>query len=600
MEDNLEFDDLELEEPEETVVDDDFGFDDFGDFGDFGTETGENEGTDSDSDDFGFDDLLETGVNESENSESESDDFGFDDLLETVSSKSETESDDFNFDDLATESDTSADVGWDDNILDESNSDNISFDESGIEGTEITEVDDTDYTDGVPVSDAELHDSESYESELDSSHSFIDSTGNIKVQVANDDRENGFELTYIDIDKIAITRRIRNLSSVDSLVQSIKSTGLLEPLVVVETETEGLYVLLSGYRRIQACARAGKRRIPCIVNTRVNTTEIPIIEAMYNHSKRYTIKEQIDYIDYLEKEQGILNASMIEYLLQMNSGDYTKLKDILNDNDDDIVSKLYDGTYDISTAFKKLEQRRKKESAEEKENKRASKVYEDEAESGADKIEGSGEEVDGVALTEDQIQSLAFNLNDLDSDSSDDKSLAEMVEETKDLEGFEPYKQDVHNREIVDPAIRTSVMVRDNGTCQCCKKGGVQMANSLDFHHILPVSLGGPDTVDNGVMLCVLCHRQIHLYSTDELEIDPVLINDVKFDDLTDKQKEQYSNEGVFDDEKRRYKNVVQLANVIRKGMAMKGINKRQYKKDNPNTGVGRRKPGAKAEQEIL
>ena len=55
----------------------------------------------------------------------------------------------------------------------------------------------------------------------------------------------------------------------------------------------------------------------------------------------------INYIDYLEKEKGILSASMIEYLLQMNSGDYTKLKDILNDDDDDIVSKLMDGTYTI-------------------------------------------------------------------------------------------------------------------------------------------------------------------------------------------------------------------------------------------------------------
>ena len=139
----------------------------------------------------------------------------------------------------------------------------------------------------------------------------------------NADAENGFELIYIDIENIAITRRIRKMQSVEGLVQSIQSTGLLCPLVVIPTATEGLYVLLDEYRRIQACARAGKTRVPCLVNTLVNTPEIPILEAMYNHAQKYSIKEQIDYINYLETEKGIMNPAMIEYLLQMNSGDYS-------------------------------------------------------------------------------------------------------------------------------------------------------------------------------------------------------------------------------------------------------------------------------------
>lgn len=65
--------------------------------------------------------------------------------------------------------------------------------------------------------------------------------------------------------------------------------------MVAPTATEGVYVLLNGYRRILACAKAGKRRIPCIVNTKVSTPEIPVLEALYNHSKKYSIKEVIDY-----------------------------------------------------------------------------------------------------------------------------------------------------------------------------------------------------------------------------------------------------------------------------------------------------------------
>ena len=380
-----------------------------------------------------------------------------------------------------------------------------------------------DYTDGAIVSDIDLHDDED-EMVPTMETDFISDSGSIVVQDTNDDKEIGFTLTYLNVEQIAITQRIRKMKSVEGLVKSVQSTGLLKPLVVAPTATEGLYVLLDGYRRIQACARAGITKVPCIVNNKVNTPEIPMLEALYNHSQRYTIKEQIDYINYLEVQKGIMNPAMIEYLLQMNSGDYTKLKDILNDNDDDIVTKLMDGIYDISTAFRKLEQRRKKESAEEKENKKASAVYSDEEESGANQIQGAGEEADGEALTDEQIKALAINPEELDEDI-EDTSIGEMIEEDKNLEGFEPHKQKVGEREFIDPIIKKSVMARDNNTCQCCKRGGEQYVDILDFHHILPIFLGGVDSVDNGIMLCVACHRLVHLYSTDDLHIDKALLS---------------------------------------------------------------------------
>lgn len=455
---------------------------------------------------------------------------------------------------------------------------------------------DENISDGALVEDVDLHDDEENYSTID--NDFISDTGNIVVQDASDDRENGFELTYIDIENIAITRRIRKMQSVEALVQSIQSTGLLHPVVVAPTATDGLYVLLDGYRRIQACARVGKKKIPCVVNNRVNTPEIPILEAMYNHSKTYSIKEQIDYIDYLETQKGIMNPAMIEYLLQMNSGDYTKLKDILNDNDEDIVTKLYDGIYDIATAFKKLEQRRKKESAEEKENKKAAKVYEDEQESGVDQIQGSGEEADGEALTEEQIKELSINTENLDDDI-EDTSLDEMIQEDKQLEGFEPHKQKVGEREYVDPIVKKTVMARDKSTCQCCKRGGEQYVDILDYHHVLPVFLNGADTPENGIMLCVACHRLVHLYSTDDLHIDSALMNS-EYNELDDSQKERYENEQIFEDEKKRFKRIIKLGSVIRKGIVAKGMNKEKYKKEHSNNGIGRRKPGVKGEQEIL
>lgn len=494
-------------------------------------------------------------------------------------------------------------IDFDDSFdeIDEGSSD-VEFDDQQFDDSELGSLDDLEgdtagYSDGALVNASDLmDDDEITNQQAVPDNGFISGSGSIVVQSATDDAENGFELVYVDIDKIAITQRIRKMQSVEGLTQSIQSTGLLMPVIVARTQTEGLYVLLNGYRRLQACARAGKTKIPCIINNLVETPEIPILEAMYNHSQRYSIKEQVDYISYLETEKGIMNPAMIEYLLQMESGDYTKLKDVLNDNDDDIVTKLMDGVYDIQTAFKKLEQRRKKESLEEKENKKAARVYDDESESGADQIAGAGEEADGNSLSAEQIAALSINADNLDDDL-DDTSISEMIEEDKSLEGFKPHKQKVGEREYVDPAIKKAVIARDKTTCQCCKRGGPQYADSLDYHHIIPVFLGGEDTVDNGVMLCVLCHRMVHLYSTDELPLDKALLES-SFDELSDEQKQQYPNAEIFEDEQKKFKKIIKLGSAIRKGIVMKGMNKEQYKKEHSNSGIGRRKPGVNAEQE--
>lgn len=448
-----------------------------------------------------------------------------------------------------------------------------------------------DYASGTDVDTSELLGDEEEALENESNSGFVNESGSIVIQDMNDDSQNGFELLYLDIDQIAITNRIRSSKSVEGLTQSIMSTGLLRPLTVAPTASDGVYVLLDGYRRIQACAKAGKVKIPCVINNHVSTPEIPIIEAMYNHSQRYSIKEQIEYIKYLEEQKGIMNPTMIEYLLQMNSGDYSKLKDILSDNDDDIVSKLYDGTYDISTAFKKLEQRRKKESSEEKENRRAANVYGDTAESGADQVEGAGEGVDGTSLSEEQIRALTENARDLD-EGIEDSDLGEMIESDNSIEGYDPHKQKVGEREYIDPKIKKAVLARDNFTCQCCKRGGEEYIDVLDLHHVVPVYCGGADSVDNSIMLCLSCHHLVHQYATGDLTIKKELIYG-EWEGLTDDAKKRYrESEDIFNDEKNKFKRIVRLGSLIRKTAASKGISRDKIKKETSLKDIGRRKPG--------
>lgn len=450
--------------------------------------------------------------------------------------------------------------------LDEANKDNETKEdnrEADDFGTEVTLEEEG--LSGDNVEDGETIDT--------SNADFINSEGEIAIMDNNVDGDN-FDLQKIPLEQITTVKRIRQSTSVDELVQSIRSTGLLQPVTLALTVTDGVYVLIDGYRRVLACAKSGIKKIPAVINKRVITTEIPILEAMYNNKKSYTMREIVDYIDYLEKEKGIMSATMIEYLLQLNSGDYSKLKDILEDDDDDIVSKLMDGMFTIADAFKALEKRRAKESKEEKEMKKTAKVYADTEESGVDAITESGETGnEDVALTDEEIADLAVNVKDILDDNSDDKSLEEMVAEGKTMEGFEPNKQDRQAGEQIDEAVRKAVLTRDGAICQCCGFGGPGLEKVMDVHHVTGVAQGQNDDVDGLITLCITCHMLVELWGYGKLPITGI-------DKMPEKEKE-------------RMKKVIKIGNIKRDALIKLGKKREQIREEGNKATQLRRMPGA-------
>lgn len=522
----------------------------------------------------------------------------------------------------------------DDNILDfDFADDEIGTEDASENFTDASEETETEEKDSAvdeygteidleSLQEDDEHREESY-SVVTAQDDFIDNNGDIVVMDNdNPEDEKRFESTLVPIDRISIAAdRIRKAPSYEALYKSVKSTGLLEPLIVAPTRTEGYYVLLHGYRRLQACAKCGMTKIPCIINNRVKTAEIPILEALYNQHTTYKMKEIVSYIDYLEKEKNIMNASLIEYLTQLNNGDYNKLKDILEDGDVDIADKLLNDEMSIAQAFKALETKRKKQSKEEKENQKANKVYagtddpESEAsENGIGLVAGSGETVDGPSLTDEQVKSVWLDPTKLD-DGLEDESLDEMVAEGKEMEGFEPHKQDWRSRERIDPAIRKAVMSRDNNTCRCCKRGGPDYVDILDLHHIVEVFLGGEDSVENSVALCLNCHKQVHMYAYGQLHIpktkteeelklgaeQAVLAENAQREKdglpkMTEKEENDFkeSYRVIYQEEQNKYKRIVRLGNKIREGMQQAGMNAERAKKEHPIDKIGRQKPGEK------
>jgi hypothetical protein len=56
----------------------------------------------------------------------------------------------------------------------------------------------------------------------------------------------------------------------------------------------------------------------------------------------------------------------------------------------------------------------------------------------------------------------------------------------------------------VSAPVRLELSARSRGLCECCGFGG-----STDRHHLVEYHLGGPNTVENLLVLCPSCHRQV-------------------------------------------------------------------------------------------
>jgi ParB family transcriptional regulator, chromosome partitioning protein len=56
----------------------------------------------------------------------------------------------------------------------------------------------------------------------------------------------------MEIDKIIVKKRKRAVGDVDQLVESIKDTGLINPVTV-----DKACILIAGYHRLEACKKLG-------------------------------------------------------------------------------------------------------------------------------------------------------------------------------------------------------------------------------------------------------------------------------------------------------------------------------------------------------
>ena len=118
------------------------------------------------------------------------------------------------------------------------------------------------------------------------------------------------EVREIPLSSLEIGRaqvRLRDVDKeIDELANSIKAVGLLEPIVVCESETAGKYEILTGQRRFLAHQRLGKDTILAgILDERVDESTAKVLSVTENLVRRdLNSRDLVDVCTYLFKRYG--------------------------------------------------------------------------------------------------------------------------------------------------------------------------------------------------------------------------------------------------------------------------------------------------------
>lgn len=73
-----------------------------------------------------------------------------------------------------------------------------------------------------------------------------------------------------------------------------------------------------------------------------------------------------------------------------------------------------------------------------------------------------------------------------------------------------------------NPDVVAEVLLRANGICERCSTAAPFLRRKdstpyLEVHHVVQLSCGGEDTVENATALCPNCHRELHYGATSDI-----------------------------------------------------------------------------------
>lgn len=604
---------------------DDFGFDDddtedsynFGsgdseeseDFEDSDDSEDSEESDDEDSYDFDSEDLDESEDDFSYESESD-DDFGSedsedsdDDEYEWEEQSEDSEEQLSSEDDSEEDSEEDSDDDDDEYDWEEQSEDSDESDKDFEEQSEDVEEQE-DFNEGVSDTSSEIEE----DSEEDTTEDFdVDESEYEKAEnesrINADDyvdygetkdgtEERALNLLSLTSDKFSLSTDVIKIGEIGlseptkrgrqktmiGLTQSVKDMGILTPIHVMKVAEEDAtedykYVLIDGLRRMFGAIKNGMTEICATVwdfEDKEKGMELLLpLSLMLNRQQKRQWSEVWDLYRILELQSAITPGTL-EFLLQLEAGDAMRLKDVMLCDYSEVKEALLSGEKNLDACYKMLQKMRK-----------------DEDQLGKDDATGFGDTVDGAEevagdvtegseqLTDQDVLELLEMADNLDDDSevsSDDFS--DMSTPDSDFVD----QQKVGERHPLDPALRQAVLARDDFTCRCCgmKMIGVRLG-LIAVHHILPVHVGGKDSMNNLTTLCLSCHNTLHCL---ERNGGTIMMSEQNYNELFPSEKSSLKRalklaRIAIEADKRRGMSKEQIANVTRDVLRhpMPGVN---------------------------
>lgn len=315
----------------------------------------------------------------------------------------------------------------------------------------------------------------------------------------------------IKVKQIGFTDPVKKgrAETMSGLTATVKEFGVLSPIDVMTVDESAeddnyKYILVSGLRRVYGALRNGQDEIDAIVwdfKDKDQGNDLALyLGLMLNRTQKRNWGELWHLYQVLELQSAITPGAL-EYLLQLESGDAMKLKDVMLCNYDEVKEALLSGEKNLEACYKMLAKLRKEEDKLAMEDATgASDIVEDAQEVASDNTGSQGTLSDQDVL---ELLEMADSLDDMDVSSEDFNELNS---------GDEGYidAQKVGERHPLDPALKSAVLARDGFKCQCCGFGGPAALGVLAVHHKLPVHVGGKDVLKNLVTLCLNHHILLH------------------------------------------------------------------------------------------
>lgn len=537
-------------------------------------ESGEDsdEDLDEDSDDDEYDWEEQSDEDDSDEDDSDEDDSDENDSDEVrISSEDgsseDVDDDEYDWEEQSDDSDESEDWEEQSEDTEEGVSDTSEeVEEDLADDTEEDSVDDTDEDFGVDESEYEKAENESRINADD----YVD-----YGETKDGTEERAFNLLSLTSDKFSLSTEVIKIGEIGlseptkrgrqktmiGLTQSVKDMGILTPIHVMKVAEEDAtddykYVLIDGLRRMFGAIKNGMTEICATVwdfEDKEKGMELLLpLSLMLNRQQKRQWSEVWDLYRILELQSAITPGTL-EFLLQLEAGDAMRLKDVMLCDYSEVKEALLSGEKNLDACYKMLQKMRKEED----------QLGKDDATGFGDTVEGAEEVAGDVTegseqLTDQDVLELLEMADSLDDDSevsSDDFS--DMSTPDSDFVD----QQKVGERHPLDPALRQAVLARDDFTCRCCgmKMIGVRLG-LIAVHHILPVHVGGKDSMNNLTTLCLSCHNTLHCL---ERNGGTIMMSEQNYNEL-------------FPSEKSSLKRALKLARIAIEADKRRGMSKEQ------------------------